>query len=230
MRILVTAGATQEPIDSVRYISNISTGRTGASLSEEFCSKGAHVVHLAGLQAWTPSPHDRLKLMRFSSFQDLKEQLSALLSQTPFDAVIHSAAVSDYSVEDPQTGKLSSDPEEMTLKLKRNPKLIHQIKDFSRHPLVQVIAFKLTHTPNPVLRMNAIERLSLRSDIHLVVHNDLSEIQSLEHHPFHIYQGNQRLQTVTNSRDLAQFLFQQLSQRMDSITQDTQTSFNHGRS
>jgi len=223
MRILVTAGATQEPMDSVRYISNISTGRTGACLSEEFCRKGAQVVHLAGLQAWAPEAHDQLKLIRFSSFGDLQRLLSELLSQTPFDAVIQSAAVSDYSMEHPQMGKLSSDPEEMILKLKRNPKLIHQIKSLSNHPGVQIVAFKLTHTPDLELRMNAIQKLSLRSDIQLVVHNDLSEIQSPDHHPFHLYRGAERVQSVMNARELAQLLFQELSQRRVSMTPHAQT-------
>ena len=208
MRILVTAGATREPIDSVRYISNLSTGRTGAILSEELCRQGAQVVHLAGLQAVSPQALDQLELIRFSSFQNLRERMQSLLSQQKFDAVIHCAAVSDYSVRDPFPGKLSSDPEEVTLVLKRNPKLIHELMSFSCHPFLKVIAFKLTDTREPHLRLQAIERLSLHPEIALVVHNDLSEIKSAEEHPFHIYQGSERVSGAFGPRPLAQWLFQ----------------------
>jgi phosphopantothenoylcysteine decarboxylase/phosphopantothenate--cysteine ligase len=56
-KVVVTSGATREPIDSVRFISNLSSGRTGAMIAEALAARGFQVTHLSGVesvQAATP--------------------------------------------------------------------------------------------------------------------------------------------------------------------------------
>ena len=55
MKILITSGATREPIDQVRFITNMSTGKTGASLAESFAKKGHDVTYLHGQGSHTPN-------------------------------------------------------------------------------------------------------------------------------------------------------------------------------
>src|SRR5690242_2028312 len=94
-RILLTSGATREPIDGVRFITNFSTGQTGAELADAFQAAGYPVLLLAGEGAVAP---EKAEFRRYSSFQDLDAKLREVLGAQSFDAIIHLAAVSDYSV------------------------------------------------------------------------------------------------------------------------------------
>jgi len=103
MNILVTAGNTVVPIDRVRCITNVFTGRTGTGIALE-CLKGGHAVtlltshpelvsHLGGpasaqAERWTVSP--------YRTFDDLERSLQDQLLHGRFDVLIHCAAVSDY--------------------------------------------------------------------------------------------------------------------------------------
>ena len=189
-RILITAGGTRERIDSVRYIGNMSSGRTASRLADELTSAGHNVTWLGARDA--VKPELARELVQFSSFDDLAQQLQALLLEHDYDAVIHAAAVSDFSVAsvlteegvplDKPGGKLSSDSD-LLLRLKRNPKLLNRIRAWSKNPDVRVIGFKLTDTEDQNQRIAAVKKQFEDSKVDAVVHNDLSDI-SKEAHPF----------------------------------------------
>jgi phosphopantothenoylcysteine decarboxylase/phosphopantothenate--cysteine ligase len=192
-RILITAGGTRERIDSVRYIGNISSGRTASRLADELTSAGHKVTWLGAQDAIKP---DRACAMAvFSSFEDLALQLQTLLAARDFDAVIHAAAVSDYSVAsvlrhdgvelDNAQGKLCSGTDVM-LRLKRNPKLLDRIRNWSKNPQVRIIGFKLTDSKDLQQRIAAVKKQFDHSKVDAVVHNDLSQI-SRQAHPFYLY-------------------------------------------
>lgn len=99
MNILITAGGTQEKIDEVRYIANHSTGTLGAIIAETFVENPTvSVTYLHGASAIVPK-HPSITSIPIFSTRDLETQLLQLLKQQTFDAVIHSMAVSDYTVE-----------------------------------------------------------------------------------------------------------------------------------
>ncbi|MGB7450756.1 MAG: bifunctional phosphopantothenoylcysteine decarboxylase/phosphopantothenate--cysteine ligase CoaBC [Lysobacterales bacterium] len=196
-RILVTAGGTREPIDSVRYIGNVSSGRTASRLADELTTAGHEVSWLGADSAMTPGlPCD---ISRFCSFDDLASQLQRLLAANDYDVVIHAAAVSDFSVAsvqgkdgDPQdspSGKLSSGSE-LLLRLKPNPKLLDRIRAWSKNPRVRVIGFKLTDTEDPQQRVSAVKKQFDNSKVDAVVHNDLTDISD-KAHPFCLYTSTQ---------------------------------------
>ena len=86
------------------------------------------------------------------SFSDLDDQLQRLLGSSPYDLVIHAAAVSDFSVaEAPGQGKIPSS-HALNIRLTPNPKLIGRIRDYSCNPAVKVIGFKLTAGADSGLR------------------------------------------------------------------------------
>lgn len=203
MRVLVTAGATREPIDSVRYISNLSSGKTGAVISETLNAHGFEILHFAGAGAVLPLSTPTLSLIRFSSFADLDLKLKTTLAASHFDAIIHCAAVSDYSLTQTFQGKVNSDVDTLTLNLRRNPKIVHHLLSYSLNPKLKVIAFKLTDSSDESVRRSAIDKLALHPQIHLVVHNDLSQVSDSLDHTFHIYQGDSRLRSITSKQDLA---------------------------
>ncbi len=103
MNILVTAGNTAAPIDRVRCITNIFTGRTGASIALHAYERGHSVTLLTSRPeavaelGGDADRRQRLTLIRYSTFEDLQNLMS---EQVPLlctlDAVVHCAAVSDY--------------------------------------------------------------------------------------------------------------------------------------
>ncbi|MGA9572601.1 MAG: bifunctional phosphopantothenoylcysteine decarboxylase/phosphopantothenate--cysteine ligase CoaBC [Lysobacterales bacterium] len=208
-RILITAGGTREPIDTVRYIGNLSSGRTASRLADELTGAGHRVTWLGAEDAVTP----RLscETARFSSFADLASQMQSLLAGSEFDAVIHAAAVSDFSVAsvstpegnalDGRTGKLSSGSGLM-LKLKPNEKLLDRIKAWSMNPHVRVIGFKLTDTSDLQQRYAAVKKQFDDSAVDAVVHNDLTDISKLVH-PFWLHTPSQAPVACNDAKALA---------------------------
>lgn len=102
MRILVTAGNTLVPIDQVRAITNIFTGRTGTGIALAAYQRGYVVTLLTShpeiVSAWGGSAApagERWTVRPYRTFDELRESMRQMLS-AGVDVLIHSAAVSDY--------------------------------------------------------------------------------------------------------------------------------------
>jgi phosphopantothenoylcysteine decarboxylase/phosphopantothenate--cysteine ligase len=186
MKVLITAGATREPIDAVRFLSNVSTGRTGAALAEVLSAAGHVVTLLHGEGAVMPK--NGCAGERFSSADDLATKLQRQLGGGTYDVIIMAAAVADYRPADPIQGKLSSEQNEQTLRLVRNQKILPRLKSFSPQPL-GVVGFKLTVGADESARQAAVAAQFAAGGVDLVVHNDLEEIAQAprEAHPFRLY-------------------------------------------
>jgi len=103
MNLLVTAGNTQAPIDRVRCITNIFSGRTGAAIAHAAWTRGHSVVLATSHPETAPEfgfePQEgaeRFSLLTYRTFDELATILQTQLRGAAFDAVCHSAAVSDY--------------------------------------------------------------------------------------------------------------------------------------
>ncbi len=215
MKLLITYGATREPIDGVRFISNVSSGRTGSYLANYYHDLGWQV---SVLHAQSAKPcRQGIQAETFDTFSDYHEKLRELLQREQFDAVFHLAAVSDFSVreiteegssiEPSEKGKLSSS-KELTLTLSPNPKVVRKVKSYALKPLPLVVGFKLTQHADPKERARAVERLAQGEEVDLVVHNDLSQIDPPRKHPFAIYRGDQLISSGQTPRELASHLRQ----------------------
>ena len=219
-RILITSGGTQEPIDGVRAITNTSTGVTGAKLASWFAANGDEVSLLHAVGAVLPEDTTKIKLRPFTSFNSLQSALRESLASENFDAIIHLAAVADFSVREveangtvhlaPLTQKLESS-NELTLRLIKNPKLVDSIRVLSRNKHVQVVAFKLTHTDVVGDRVKAVQNLAAHANADFIVQNDVSEITTLAH-PFTIYSTSAQPVGRAVSAD-------QLAERLSSLLQ-----------
>lgn len=203
LRILVTAGGTTEAIDDVRVLSNRSTGKTATRLANSFAELGADVTLLKSKSSSEKSfvKHELL----FESFEDLQNALKSELSSSEYDFVLHAAAVSDFSVEK-MTGKISSQQETLELKLKRNPKLIGSLAEWSKNKNLQVIGFKLTSGAVENERTQAVQKVFTHPQVTCVVHNDMKEINSGQH-IFRLFYQDKSAQKpnseVTTVEDLA---------------------------
>jgi phosphopantothenate---cysteine ligase (CTP) len=186
MNLLVTAGATREPIDAVRFLSNVSTGQTGAALAAEFARRG-HIVTLLRGETAPPSPAAR-ENETFSSAADLEARLARRLAAEMVDAVVMTAAVADYRPAETAQGKISSDTAERVLRLVRNEKILPRLKSFARGPL-RVVGFKLTVDADAAARQAAVAAQFAAGGVDVVVHNDLAEIRGASAHPFWLWRS-----------------------------------------
>ncbi len=103
MNILVTAGGTLVPIDKVRCITNVFTGRTGASIALHAHDRGHTVTLLtstpeavADLREHGAPTDARWLVRRYRTFDDLEQRLMEPIRSGSVEVVVHTAAVSDY--------------------------------------------------------------------------------------------------------------------------------------
>ncbi len=181
-KILITAGGTRETIDGVRTLTNMSTGQTGAALADYLHEQGFQVLLLTN--KYSVMPKSDVKVDTFESFRDIYNTLRALGQTQSFDMILHAAAISDYSIEGihtpegdilPGQSKISSQHTNISIKLKRNEKILPRLKDiFSNQPLV--VGFKLTSTESKEEQARAIFSLFTDNSVDYVVHNDMKDI------------------------------------------------------
>ena len=103
MHILVTAGNTQTPVDRVRCITNIFSGRTGAQIAAQAFDRGHTVVFVTShpealndIPSHRPRNAPEWRVRPYRTFDDLDTAMADELAQHRYDAVVHAAAVSDY--------------------------------------------------------------------------------------------------------------------------------------
>jgi phosphopantothenoylcysteine decarboxylase/phosphopantothenate--cysteine ligase len=176
MKVLVTAGATREPIDAVRYLSNISSGATGSAIAD-FLAASGHEVFLLHGEGAVRGGSSGVTCGVFGSTEQLAARLESTLGQGGFDLVVHAAAVADYRPDTTHLGKLGSYAEELVLRLVPTPKLLPLLKSWSPTPL-RVLGFKLTAGADPAARAAAVGKLFAAGGVDAVVHNDMSELGS----------------------------------------------------
>ncbi len=176
-RIVVTAGGTEEPIDAVRILANRSSGRQGIALAEAARDRGAEVVLIAA-RISVPLP-EGVTIVRAMSVDALGAALNnALLAPpsggaaTPVDALIATAAVSDFRVAGgPSAEKLRRD-HEITLRLTPTPDLLAGVAKAlgprdTRQTLL--VGFSAEASATPLAR----EKLA-KKDLDLIVANDVT--------------------------------------------------------
>jgi phosphopantothenoylcysteine synthetase/decarboxylase len=102
MKILVTAGNTQTPIDRVRCITNIFTGQTGTNIACEAYVRDHAVTLLTNRPELVDDrvrkalEHERWRLEPYCTFDELRELMAREVPAGRFDAIIHAAAINDY--------------------------------------------------------------------------------------------------------------------------------------
>jgi phosphopantothenoylcysteine decarboxylase/phosphopantothenate--cysteine ligase len=105
LRVLVTAGGTREPIDSVRFIGNRSSGRMGFALAERAALRGAEVTVIAANT--TPSPPANVRVVEVETAAELQQACEREFEQS--QVLLMAAAVSDFRPAAPATTKLKKE-------------------------------------------------------------------------------------------------------------------------
>jgi phosphopantothenate-cysteine ligase/phosphopantothenoylcysteine decarboxylase/phosphopantothenate--cysteine ligase len=140
VKVLITAGSTQVPIDRVRSISNIFKGKTGKQIAQYFSDQGDDVTLITSSVDGV-FLGDAARIVYYRTYDELMEAMKKEITSGEYDVVIHSAAVSDYRVagtyimkngelsELDSSGKVGSDHDEIFLRLVPTEKIIDLIRD-----------------------------------------------------------------------------------------------------
>ena len=120
LKVIVSAGPTQEPMDPVRYITNHSTGKMGYELAKAAVRRGAEVTLVSGK---TDIPPVRFaENVNVVSANDMFEAFKTRFKD--FDIIIKAAAVADYRPKEIADNKIKKKDGEMSIELVRNPDII----------------------------------------------------------------------------------------------------------
>jgi phosphopantothenoylcysteine decarboxylase / phosphopantothenate---cysteine ligase len=167
VRVLVTAGGTREPIDSVRFLGNSSSGRMGFALAEAARQRGAEVTLVAANVALaTPSG---VRVERVGTAAELQQACEREFPDC--DVLLMAAAVADFRPSDPVDGKIKKGGREhLTLELEPTPDIVSALAD-RRRPDQTLVAFAAEHGVEGVEQARS-KRVAKRVDA--VVFNDIS--------------------------------------------------------
>lgn len=201
LNILITCGPTWVPIDSVRVISNISSGKTGLEITKQALKHHAKVTLLLGpITENFNLKNPNLKLIRFKYFDELFSLIKKELLTNKYDAVIHLAAVSDYKVKNIVSGKIKSNKKTLTLELIPTPKIVSLIKKYD--PKVLLVQFKLEAGLTKNNLLTSVYKDLIKNNADLVVANDLAQIGEKRHIAY-IIDRNKNIRNVTTKKALA---------------------------
>jgi phosphopantothenoylcysteine decarboxylase / phosphopantothenate---cysteine ligase len=162
-RVLVTAGGTREPVDSVRFLGNRSSGRMGVALAEEARRRGAEVTLLAANLA-VPPP---------AGVQTVETPTAAAMlaaAELEFDLALLAAAVADYRPAEVVAGKRAKSAESWTLELEPTVDIARTLGK-RKHPGQVLVAFGAEHGEAGLTRKRAMLE---EKNVDLVVYNDVS--------------------------------------------------------
>jgi len=167
--ILITAGATREPIDPVRFLSNRSSGKMGVALAKAARERGAEVTLVAGVTSVDP-PSD-VRLIKATTAAEMhRAVIENASSSTIF---IAAAAVADYAPARMAEQKIKKANSSMQLELERTPDILGDIASTRRNG--QLIVGFAAETEN--LIEHATQKLQ-KKGLDAIVANDVSNRDS----------------------------------------------------
>jgi phosphopantothenoylcysteine decarboxylase/phosphopantothenate--cysteine ligase len=163
-RVLVTAGGTREPVDSVRFVGNRSSGRMGVALAEEARRRGAEVIVLAAnLAVEVPYGIEAIPTPTAAAMRD------AALALPDVDVLLLAAAVADYRPAEALAGKRAKDEHGWTIELEPTDDIAKALGARKREGQV-LVAFGAEHGAEGLERKRAMLETK---NADLVVFNDV---------------------------------------------------------
>ncbi len=164
-RVVVSAGGTREPLDSVRFLGNRSSGRMGVAIAAEAARRGARVT-LLGANLAVPVPRG-IDLVETPTAGDLEREA---LARADADVVVMAAAVADYRPAEAYAQKRPKDTSAWTVELEPTRDVLAALGDARRENQV-LVGFAADHGARGLER--AHEKLE-RKKADVIVFNDVS--------------------------------------------------------
>jgi phosphopantothenoylcysteine decarboxylase/phosphopantothenate--cysteine ligase len=166
MRVVVTAGATREPIDPVRFISNHSSGRMGVAIADAARRRGAEVTLVAGhLEVAAPIGVRRIDA---STVDEMRDAVASSLSDA--DVLIMAAAPADFRPSDSRNTKIKKDGGFSSIELSPTDDILASTAA-SRKKNAVIVGFALETQD---LLKNAKAKLE-KKNLDMIVANDATE-------------------------------------------------------
>lgn len=169
-KILISLGGTYEPIDSVRGITNKSSGKMGLELAKEAYIRGADLtLVVANVTVDIPSVFD---VIHVETSSQMNEVILDLVSD--FDIFISTAAVSDFEFEQMDNKKIDSNSS-LFLNLKPTTKIIRQVKKIN--PNIFLVGFKAEFNISKDEIISCARKQIEAAGTDIVIANDISKDQ-----------------------------------------------------
>jgi phosphopantothenoylcysteine decarboxylase / phosphopantothenate---cysteine ligase len=167
--ILITAGATREPIDPVRFLSNRSSGKMGFALAQAGRARGAEVTLVAGVT--TADPPSDVRLIKTTTAAEMHRAVTENAAKATI--FIAAAAVADYAPARTAEQKIKKTESSMQLQLERTPDILGDLAAARLNG--QLIIGFAAETEN--LIQHATEKLK-KKGLDAIVANDVSNLDS----------------------------------------------------
>ncbi len=166
-KVTVTAGATTEDIDPVRYLTNRSTGKMGYAIAEQAILKGATVVLISGKTNLKP-PRGLSKFIEVRSAEEMYQEVKREFFDT--DILIKAAAVADFTPKVVAKNKIKKQDENLVIDLKRTKDIAFEMGQLKKSNQVMVGFAAETES---VLE-HAVQKLK-KKNLDFIVSNDLTK-------------------------------------------------------
>jgi len=167
--ILITAAATREPIDQVRFISNYSSGKMGFALAEVAKRRGAKVILVSGPTFLQDI--EGIKTIRVNTAAEMREQVLSYFDQV--DVFISAAAVSDFRPVNQFKGKIKKEEADViSLELRKNADILKEVGEKKGKQILIGFAAEVEK-----LKENALSKLKSKN-LDYIVANDISREDS----------------------------------------------------
>jgi phosphopantothenoylcysteine decarboxylase / phosphopantothenate---cysteine ligase len=164
-KILITAGPTEEPLDPVRYITNLSSGKMGYALARVARRKGAQVTLISG-----PTDLPLPMVENIIKVRTALEMYQAVIDNyEKYTVIIKAAAVADYRPKLIASGKIKKDDTLRSIELTRNPDIIAEVGKNKKNIILVGFAMETED-----LLANAQEKLK-KKNMDLIIANSLRE-------------------------------------------------------
>jgi phosphopantothenoylcysteine decarboxylase / phosphopantothenate---cysteine ligase len=197
-KVMITAGATQEMIDPVRAITNLSSGKMGYALAKIASNMGAEVTLVTGVSALMPPKHANSIVTKSadSMYQAVMQHISDQ------DIFIGVAAVADYSPVETSTQKIKKSEDTLTLQLKRNKDILADVANLPHAPFCVGFAAESEN----IIEYAKQKRLSKK--LPLIVANEVTSAMGSDNNQVTLIddQGVHPLQAATKAMVAAQIL------------------------
>ena len=141
----------------------------------------------------------------------MEEQLFSFLINRKIDILIHAAAISDYTPKNVNKNvKINSKKQNISIDLKKMPKMVNSIKIKSKNKNIKLVAFKLTAENSEINKMKKVENLFQRSNADLIVQNDISDRIENVQSGYNLYNRKSKVISASKSKDFGEIILSEL--------------------
>ena len=214
LNVIVTAGGTSEPIDNVRRIANTGTGRLGSIIADAFAGEESvgQIFFVCARDSARTTSH-RVKRLEIQTVADLQNAVAKLMEENAIHVVVHSMAVSDYTVRSVSTAdalaeqlagveitaeavkKALDDTDIRTAEGKLSSQMDSPVLLLKKTPKIiplfrrmadkaVIVGFKLLSRVSKEELIDTARRLLNKNGCDFVLANDASEIRGDDHHAY----------------------------------------------